>query len=171
MNTNKAWIGMGSNMGDRLANLQEAVDRLEQPHCRVLRVSSVYETEPVGFDTDSFFLNAVAEVEWEGSAAGLMQHLLTIETVMGRTRSETERYTSRPIDLDILLLEKEVINNTDLVIPHPRMQERNFVLVPLNELIPGYLHPVLNQTVTDLRNQCVDENGVFIHDKALSVNR
>lgn len=170
MNATTAWIGMGSNMGDRLAYLQLAIDELQR-YGRVLRASSVYETEPVGFETDNPFLNAVAEVAWEGSAEELMTTLLQIELELGRTRSETERYTSRPIDLDILLWDQEVINNDRLTVPHPRMHERNFVLVPLNELIPAHLHPVLNQTVTALLERCVDENAVFIHDKALSVNR
>ncbi len=170
MNATMAWIGMGSNMGDRLSNLQLAIDELQR-YGHVLRTSSVYETEPVGFESDNSFLNAVAEIEWKGSPEELMKTLLHIEQEMGRTRSEAERYTSRPIDLDILLWDQEVINNAELTVPHPRMHERNFVLVPLNELIPVHLHPVLNQTVTDLLQTCVDKNSVFIHDKALSVNR
>lgn len=171
MNFTQAWIGMGSNLGDRLEHLRLAVRLMQSKKISVVRTSSVYETEPVGFLSEQLFLNAVVGVEWSGKPETLMEKLLEIEAETGRVRNTTEGYTSRPIDLDILLFGEEIINTSQLTIPHPRLHERNFVLFPLNELVPNYIHPVLNQRIDILKNSCVDQNTVFICDKSLSVNR
>lgn len=170
MEASKAWIGMGSNQGERLQSLQEALRMLDAGGARVLRVSSVYETVPHGFDSDTLFLNAAAEVEWNASAEALLELLLQTEQVLGRVRPAGERYGSRTIDLDLLLFGEEVINISGLIVPHPRMAERRFVLDPLNELIPSYIEPVSGQTIAGLLESCIDENESFIHDKALSIN-
>jgi 2-amino-4-hydroxy-6-hydroxymethyldihydropteridine diphosphokinase len=166
----KAWIGMGSNQGDRMAVLQSALDRLQENGLRILRVSHTYETEPVGFESDTRFLNAVAEAEWSETAASLLKVLLETEAALGRTRNASERYSSRTIDLDILLFGEEVINIPELFIPHPRMAERRFVLEPLNELIPSYIHPVLQLRIDRLLEGCVDGNQPFIRHKRLYIN-
>jgi len=171
MEFTKAWIGIGSNMGDRMKHFRIALRLMDEKGIRVVRTSSVYETQPVGFSSDALFLNAVIETEWNGTPEELLNQLLRIETEAGRTRSETERYISRPLDLDILLFGKEVINSSELIIPHPRFHERAFVLYPLNELIPSYIHPILKNSIADLKSVCIDRNGVFVHDKPLSVNR
>jgi len=171
MSLTKAWIGIGTNMGDRMEHLRSAVRSMQAKNIAVIRTSSIYETAPVGFSSEDLFLNAVIEVEWAGKPEELLQLLLAIETEAGRTRNTTERYTSRPLDLDILLFGKEVINSSELTLPHPRLHERGFVLSPLNELIPSYIHPASGKTIADLQLQCIDRNGVFVHDKPLSVNR
>lgn len=166
-----AWIGMGSNEGDRFGYLQSAIDALlSHPGIQPIAVSKVVETEPLGFDSSDLFLNAVIGIRWTGNATDLLTVLLSIETQLGRIRSETERYSSRTIDLDLLLFGQEVINSDQLVIPHPRMLERRFVMEPLNELIPSYIHPVKHLWLSKLLTSCIDESEVFIHAKALSIN-
>lgn len=165
------WIGLGSNLGDRATALQQAIDLLQQDErLNILRTSSLYETEPVGFESENRFLNAAAELSWKGNAVELLALLLQTEQALGRSRTSGIRYESRSIDLDILFFGEEVINNSQLQVPHPRMQERRFVLLPLNELIPSYIHPILKQSVAELVHFCTDNCEVFIHAKPLSVN-
>jgi 7,8-dihydro-6-hydroxymethylpterin-pyrophosphokinase len=115
-------------------------------------------------------LNAVVEIRWSGDAEHLLDLLLSVETQLGRTRSQSERYSSRTIDLDLLLFGQEVINTDRLVVPHPQMLERRFVLESLNELIPSYIHPIKRIKISDLLKSCIDESKVLIHAKALSIN-
>lgn len=167
----EAWIGMGSNEGDRFGYLQAAIDALlSHPGIQPIAVSRVVETAPWGFDSPDLFLNAVLGIRWTGNASGLLTFLLATETQLGRIRSKTERYSSRTIDLDLLLFGKEVINSDQLVVPHPYLHERRFVLEPLNELIPSYIHPVKLVRISELLKTCIDESDVFIHAKALSIN-
>jgi 2-amino-4-hydroxy-6-hydroxymethyldihydropteridine diphosphokinase len=129
-----AFLGLGSNLGDRLANLQEAVDRLAgTAGLRVIRASRVYETAPVG-PPQPEYLNAVIEVRTTLPARALLQACLDVEAAMGRVRGE--RWGPRVIDLDVLTYGREHLDEPGLVVPHPRMHERAFVLVPLLELDP-----------------------------------
>lgn len=128
-----SYLALGANLGDRLANLQRAVDELAAtPGIRVLRSSRVYETEPVGGPEQPEYLNAVLEVETDLAPHDLLEACLAVETAMGRVR--TERWGPRPIDVDVLTYGTETIGEPDLTVPHPRMHERGFVLVPLAEL-------------------------------------
>lgn len=171
MQQTSVWIGIGSNMGNRALHLQHALEYLQSDdRMQVVRTSSLYETEPLGFDSEDQFLNAVAELSWNGNPQELLELLLSTEQRLGRSRIEGVRYVSRPIDLDILFFGEEVINNSQLEVPHPRMHERKFVLIPLNELIPSYIHPVLKQSIRELVHFCTDNSEVFIHAKPLSVN-
>ncbi|MGZ8585809.1 MAG: 2-amino-4-hydroxy-6-hydroxymethyldihydropteridine diphosphokinase [Actinomycetota bacterium] len=139
-----AYLGLGANLGDRLGNLQLAVDALgATPGVRVMRSSRVYETEPVGGPEQPEYLNAVLEVRTDLSPRELLRACLAVEDDMGRVR--TERWGPRPIDIDVLTYGTETIDEPDLVVPHPRMHERGFVLVPLAELdadptLPGGRH-------------------------------
>lgn len=129
----RAYVGLGSNLGDRLANLQRAADLLDRAEgVRVLRSSRVYETEPVGGPPQPDYLNAVIEVATDRSARELFELCGGIEDALGRDRSE--RWGPRAIDLDLLTYGSEEIDEPDLVVPHPRMHERGFVLAPLLEL-------------------------------------
>lgn len=128
----RAFLGIGSNLGDRLENLRRAVGLLDRRGVRVVRSSRVYETEPVGGPPQPDFLNAVLEVEEEGSARDLLAACLAVEEEMGRVRGE--RWGPRLIDLDVLTYGREEIDEPDLQVPHPRMHERGFVLIPLLEL-------------------------------------
>jgi len=161
---------MGSNQGDRFELLQQAIYLMAEHSIHVQRTSAVYETIPVGFESDTTFLNAVIEVRFKGSPKDLLDSLLQLETTLGRKRTVNNRYESRTIDLDILLVETEVINKPELIVPHSKMHERCFVLLPLNELIPSYIHPILKTTIEQLTIGCIEEKSAFVHDKALSIN-
>lgn len=129
----RAYLGLGSNLGDRLANLQGAVEALAaQPDVKVLRSSRVYETEPVGGPQQPEYLNAVLEIETTLSPRDLLDACLSAEATLGRVRAE--RWGPRAIDVDVLTYDHEEIDEPGLSIPHPRMHERGFVLVPLVEL-------------------------------------
>ena len=138
---NTAFLSLGSNLGNRYEMLQDAVRLLqEQTELNVTRVSSVYETDPVGYTEQSPFLNLVVEVQSDLSADEVLFICLKTEQTLGRIREF--RWGPRCIDLDILLYNDENIVSEKLTVPHPRMHERGFVLVPLLELVPDGIHPV-----------------------------
>jgi 2-amino-4-hydroxy-6-hydroxymethyldihydropteridine diphosphokinase len=141
------YLGLGGNLGDRRANLRAALARLA-PAAVVRAVSSLYETEPVGYRPQPDFLNAVARVETALSPWHLLEHLLAIEQALGRQRRF--RDAPRPIDLDILFFDDLTMDEEGLVIPHPRLAERAFVLIPLVELAPDLGHPWLGRPVGEL---------------------
>jgi len=153
----RAFIGLGTNLGDRAANYRQAIQRLGHlPESRIARHSSIYETEPVG-DIEGTFLNGVVELDTEMSADLLMRRLLAIERAMGRRRgsgrkpsTDRRKYQPRIIDLDLLFFDKEIIHTPPLTVPHPRLHERRFALVPMAELAPGLIHPELNVTISEL---------------------
>jgi len=155
-NDKKAYIGVGSNLGDKLKNCLTAINLADKlPGCRVERKSRFYRTEPVGVEGQDWYVNAVISMRTEIQARELLDGLLAIEAGIGRTRKG--RWESRPIDLDILLFGKDVVNGKDLIIPHPRMHLRRFVLVPMTELAPNLVHPVLSKTMAELLRGFSDE--------------
>ncbi|MFZ0038472.1 MAG: 2-amino-4-hydroxy-6-hydroxymethyldihydropteridine diphosphokinase [Candidatus Acidiferrales bacterium] len=153
---NTVYLSLGSNVGDREANLVRAIDELASRGARIVRQSSFYETEPLEIRDQAWFLNCVVEAETELDPQQLLETLLEIEIDMGRRRSI--KYGPRNIDIDILLFGVSVVNTPDLMIPHPRMAERRFVLVPMNEIAPDALHPVLNKTINELLNSTADKS-------------
>ena len=145
---NKAYLSLGSNLGDRFEMLQDAVRVLQQQEdIEVTRVSSVYETEPVGYTEQATFLNIVVEVMSKLSAEKILSICLETEHTLGRIREF--RWGPRCIDLDILLYNDENVVSENLTVPHPRMHERGFVLVPLIELAPNGVHPVTGVSFSD----------------------
>ncbi len=151
---NRAFIGIGSNLGDRAANYREAIQRIAAiPETRVVRQSSIYETEPVG-DLKGAFLNGVVEVETELGPEVMMRRLLAIERIMGRKRVKGKttrgKYRPRIIDLDLLFFNKETIDTRTVKVPHPRLHERRFVLAPMSELAPALIHPKLNASISEM---------------------
>jgi 2-amino-4-hydroxy-6-hydroxymethyldihydropteridine diphosphokinase len=137
----RAYVGLGANLGDRSAMLRTAVEQLRrEPDVTVVAVSSVCETDPVGFVDQPRFLNAAAALDTELSARELLDRLLGIERRLGRTR-EGPRFGPRTIDLDLLLYGDQRLDEPDLEVPHPRLHERLFVLEPLFELDPGLVVP------------------------------
>jgi 2-amino-4-hydroxy-6-hydroxymethyldihydropteridine diphosphokinase len=146
----RAYVALGSNLSDRHRNINAAIEKLNQiAGIQVGKVSSYYETEPVGGPPQGTYLNAVVEVKCSLSAGELLKRLQRIEKDLGRTRSG--KSFPRTIDLDILLFGDQVIDEAELKVPHPRMHQRSFVLDPLNEIAPDAVHPVLGLTVSELR--------------------
>jgi 2-amino-4-hydroxy-6-hydroxymethyldihydropteridine diphosphokinase len=156
---NKVFLGLGTNLGDREANLRKAVESIIENIGPVVCSSSVYETEPWGFRTEDLFLNMVTGVETKLKPSGLLGRMLMIEANMGRLRSGKE-YSSRVIDLDILLYGEEILDSKSIVIPHPKLHERRFVLVPLCEIAPDLIHPVLKKDIKTLLRECKDKGRV-----------
>jgi 2-amino-4-hydroxy-6-hydroxymethyldihydropteridine diphosphokinase len=152
-------IILGSNTGERPAVLQKALELISREAGEVILRSSVYETVPWGFETKDLFLNQVVEIDSELQATELMSCLLKIETSMGRVRNH-QGYQSRIIDLDILFYNDLVLSLPDLVLPHPRLHLRRFVLEPLNEIVPGLIHPVFRKSIQQLLNECKDPLAV-----------
>jgi len=142
-----AYLSLGSNVGDRAGQLRDAIARMEATG-RVVAVSSFYETEPVEFTDQPWFLNCVVALETLLAPQQLMAALLGFEQAMGRRR--TQKKGPRTIDIDILLYGDEIVDTPELKIPHPAMHARRFVLEPLVEIAPGVRHPVLKKTVREL---------------------
>ena len=144
----RIFLSLGSNLGDREANLREALRRLEAPRCHIARLSSFYETAPIGLAGQPWFMNVVAEAETSLFPMMLLNHCQRVERAMGRKK--TILNGPRKIDIDILLYGHLTIDSARLCVPHPRMHERRFVLEPMIELAPDLPHPVLRKTMLDL---------------------
>jgi 2-amino-4-hydroxy-6-hydroxymethyldihydropteridine diphosphokinase len=159
---NGVFIGLGSNLGDRRANIHDALDRIRKlPGTRIVKEASLYESEPHG-DAKTWFVNGIVELETDLSADNLLKKLKAIESTMGRKRVKGKRWGSRIIDLDILLYAGLVIRKKALRIPHERLAERRFVLLPLSELAPQLIHPVLQVTISDLLASLKDTKKVAL---------
>jgi 2-amino-4-hydroxy-6-hydroxymethyldihydropteridine diphosphokinase len=145
---------LGSNLGDPEGSLQTALEKIKIEVGKVVRTSSVYITEPWGIKDQPPFYNQVVEVETELSAYDTLRKLLEIENSMGRIRGK--KWAERIIDIDILYFDDEIINTDSLCIPHPGIPDRRFVLVPLCELVPEEVHPILQETNADLLGSTPD---------------
>ncbi|HEV2615287.1 MAG TPA: 2-amino-4-hydroxy-6-hydroxymethyldihydropteridine diphosphokinase [Candidatus Acidoferrales bacterium] len=152
------YLSLGSNVGDREKYLAAAINALGAHGIRVTRRSSIYATEPVDFVTQSWFLNCAVEAETDLMPRQLLRAIRQIENEIGRRR--LVRSGPRVIDLDILLYGSSVVRTPELEIPHPRMAERRFVLVPLTEVAPAIRHPVKNKTVAELLAETSDRSAV-----------
>ncbi|WP_306013661.1 MULTISPECIES: 2-amino-4-hydroxy-6-hydroxymethyldihydropteridine diphosphokinase [unclassified Allomuricauda] len=153
----KVYLSLGSNLGNRHANLQKAIFRIRQKAGSILDISSVYENPAVGFDGDPF-LNIVISVLTPLPPKELLDTILQIERDFGRIRNEGGGYRSRTLDIDIIYYGSKVINHDDLVVPHPHMQHRNFVLKPLADIAPQFYHPVLSKDTRNLLQECSDRS-------------
>lgn len=144
----RIYLSLGSNLGDREGNLRQAIALLDAPGLRILRVSSLYETEPMEVRDQPWFLNLVVEAETGLFPKLLLARIRKIELELGRKRVRPKG--PRTIDIDILLYGESVIDAAELIVPHPRLTERRFVLEPLAELVPDLRHPVNRRTIREL---------------------
>jgi len=154
-----SYLMLGGNIGDRKYYLCRGIDLLRREAGRIVTMSAVYESEPWGFDDPRWFLNQVVVVETNLLPLILLETIQRIEQTLGRRHTHND-YQSRTIDIDILLYGRQMIKTPELVIPHPRIAERMFVLQPMTELAPDMEHPVLHSTMTYLKEQCMDRKQV-----------
>ena len=155
-----AYIGFGSNIGDRLAHIQNAIRALSKTvGINVTAVTAIYTTAPVGYEAQAQFLNGVAAIQTSLSPLSLLHTLKDIETTIGR--KHRIRWGPREIDLDILIYGDLCVQTEKLVIPHPEMHLRGFVLVPLAEIAPNLVHPVFQESIQTLRNRLEDNKSVL----------
>jgi len=158
----RVYLGLGSNLGDRKANVREAEERLvELADTRIVKASSLYESEPHG-NAKTWFVNNALEIETEFEPADLLKRTKAIETTMGRKRVKGKRWGSRIIDIDILLFDNQTLNKRNLKIPHPELQNRRFVLLPLSELAPDFTHPHVGLSVSELLGALKDTKKVTL---------
>jgi 2-amino-4-hydroxy-6-hydroxymethyldihydropteridine diphosphokinase len=158
----KYFLSLGSNIGDREKNLGDACFLLEKAHIKVLRSSSIYETQPVDYASQPWFLNQMLEVSTEFLPDDLLAVVKTIETKLGRIKSLPKG--PRKIDIDIILAGKFIHQTPKLKIPHPKMHKRNFVLMPLREIEPGAVHPILKKNVEALVKENDDPSEIRKYD-------
>ena len=163
----EVFLLLGGNQGDRRDFLSRALEMISENAGTILNKSNVYETEPWGFKDPNPFLNQVVEISTDYNPAELLEQLLTIETQLGRIRpfnscgcSDQGCYTGRTIDLDILFYGQKLVFTDRLMIPHPRLHERRFSLIPLNEIAPDFIHPLLKKSISVLLQGCTDQAKV-----------
>ena len=158
----KIFLSLGTNIGNKLANLSTAIAKIEKNIGHINQQSGVYETEAWGFKSESDFLNQVIMVETSLTPLQLLQCCLEIERSMGRERKQSGNYESRIIDVDILFYGDSIVNEEKLRIPHPLLEKRRFILEPLNEIAPDFIHPVMEKSITKLLEECTDTGVVKV---------
>ena len=152
-----AYVALGSNLGERKQNILTALNYMEQSGLKILAVSSLLETEPYGVTDQPSFINAAVKIETELAAHDLLRLLLAIELKMGRVRKR--HWGERNIDLDLILYDDKIMKDKDLIVPHPDMQNRLFVLSPLAEIAGDVVHPVFKITISAMLNNLMSGDG------------
>ena len=165
----RVFISLGSNLGDRLSNIQHAVSSLSMHNeINIIKTSSFYETEPWGNKNQEWFLNAAIALDTTLSCKELLEVCQNIEVQLGRVRKQGEKWSQRAIDIDILMYDNEVIAlGDDLIVPHPYMHLRAFVLVPMLEVKADLVHPVFNKTISELYDELANPEDVFLYGTVL----
>ncbi len=153
------YLSLGSNLGNKLENLQGAIDEINQEIGHVTNISSVYKTKSWGFEGEDFY-NICIEISSSLNPEKMIQSVLQIENRLGRTRDDAKTYNNRVIDIDILLFDDEIIFFNELKVPHPEMLNRKFVLVPLTEIAPNVIHPISKRTILICLQQCSDSQSI-----------
>ncbi len=161
-----AYVGIGSNLGDKVNNCLRAMDLINGIHeCSIAARSDLYRTEPVGVKGQNWYINGVVFLSTDLQVLDLLENLLSIETAMGRERKK--RWDSRIIDLDILLYGNDIISEKDLTVPHRRMHLRRFVMVPMVQLAPDLIHPVQGKTMSELLEGLPEERQTVLNTEVL----
>ncbi|GAB5416233.1 MAG: 2-amino-4-hydroxy-6-hydroxymethyldihydropteridine diphosphokinase [Crocinitomicaceae bacterium] len=158
------YLSLGSNLGDRAGIIREALQKIDARCGTLEKVSKYYETEPWGFETDQQFLNICASITTSLSPSELLKTLQSIEKELGRKRVNQLSYTSRTIDIDIISFGQSIVENIILKVPHPEFIHRNFVLIPLLEIAPNFIHPKTAKTIQQIIASCMDETSVVVYE-------
>jgi len=160
----KVFLGLGSNIGDRKKYLEQAIVEIKKLRdTKLIQYSSIFETEPWGYAEQDAYFNAVIEIETDIHFSELIKEVKEIEVKLGRDK--TDKWKSRKIDIDILFYGNLVYEEDHLQIPHKQISERNFVLVPMNEIAPDFLHPALKKKISELTAATTDKLKVSLHSK------
>jgi 2-amino-4-hydroxy-6-hydroxymethyldihydropteridine diphosphokinase len=159
---NIAFLGLGTNLGDRIGNLNYAISSINKLGT-IKRLSTIVESPAWGYDDPKPYLNMALEFHTRFNPSSLMQALLTIELEGGRERRDENSYEARTIDLDILFFNNQIIDLPGLQVPHPRLHLRRFVLKPLVEIAPHFVHPLLGETLEDLLKRCTDPSEIKLY--------
>ncbi len=152
------FISLGSNLGDRFKNITTSIKKILGEKIEILKISSIYETEPVETLENFDFFNCVISLKTTYEPEKLLKIFIKIEKEMGRVRKH--KNSPREIDIDILFYGNKIINKPDLIIPHPKIEERKFVLIPLNEINPEFIHPISNLKIKEILKRCTDKHKV-----------
>ena len=164
----RVFISLGSNVGDRLANIQQAVSLLSMTDkIKIVKSSSFYETEPWGNKNQNWFVNATVALDTELSPVELLKLCQSVEMQLGRNRVNQEKWSERTIDIDILMYDNLIMSNDILSIPHPYMHKRAFVLVPMLEVKSDLVHPVFKKTISELYDELEYPEDVFLYGTIL----
>ena len=164
------YLSLGSNKENRIGYVQQATSLLGlSENISIIRTSAFYETEPWGMSSDKWFVNAVVEIKTSLTPHELLIECQRIEKQLGRERSSEGVYDDRTIDIDILFYNREIINDSDLIIPHRYVHLRAFTLVPMLELAPDFVHPVLNKSISDLHEDLENPEMVFLYGTRVEI--
>jgi 2-amino-4-hydroxy-6-hydroxymethyldihydropteridine diphosphokinase len=159
---NTIFLLLGSNLLDRLLMLNRAQEQIQNLVGKIKAKSKIYESVPWGFEAQTSFLNQILVIETEFNPMEILEQIKFVERDLGRVRT-SENYESRTIDIDILFYNDEIIALPELIIPHPQLHKRRFTLVPLAEIAPEFIHPVIKKTIQDLLKDCEDMSAVKIY--------
>ncbi|TLP82235.1 2-amino-4-hydroxy-6-hydroxymethyldihydropteridine diphosphokinase [Maribacter sp. ACAM166] len=165
-----AFLSIGSNLGNREFLLQKAIFEIVKKTGEIKQVSAIYETTSWGFKAEDF-LNACVEIQTLLTPENLLSAILEIEKKFGRLRNDSEGYQSRTLDIDIIYYEKDIIETSILTVPHPKMQDRKFILKPLADITPQFYHPILNKDTRNILQECKDKSVITRSTKKLFINR
>lgn len=161
------YLGLGSNLGDRVGYIQQAVQMLKDNNdIKIINASSFYETEPVGIKSERWFVNAVIALETNIEPENLLKICIEIESILGRKRESLNKklnYESRNIDIDVLFYDDLILSTDIIQIPHPKVHQRAYTLVPMLELAPDFIHPIFNSSIINIHTTLLDPEEVYLY--------
>jgi 2-amino-4-hydroxy-6-hydroxymethyldihydropteridine diphosphokinase len=166
---NSIYLSIGSNLGERFETIQSAITKIQERIGKVIAISNIYESEPLGFESNDKFLNVCIQITTYLSAENLLDEIHSIEFEAGRVRLINGIYCSRPLDIDIIFYNKLIIKTDRLNVPHPHYHKRLFVLMPMADLIPDFSDPINGQTIIDLIEKCPDNSKLSLYKRTLKI--